>query len=377
MKKGKKKKIKRILIVTMLLLVVIILSLLNLGILDDKINEYKLSKLSYSNESIDFFDRNNLTLSVVKYDKYSKTLEMAISSNNYIDRYFNNYLNIVYVDDVDFIAIINKLMDMGYSYNDVNTIYGKLEKKEIQLIASSNYIENIDKYLKLVYFDNTNLERYINYYEENVDLSYEDIVTYVNIGLDTDYYTDINEITNPDDLLVLCNKYNKLGSAYVPSDLVKVDTNYSTKSNTLKKEVYEAFLKLADAAKLDNLTLLVGSGYRSYQYQSGLYNTYVARDGLAEADTYSARAGHSEHQTGLAIDVADGNREFLDEESDEYEWLVDNSYKYGFIIRYTKNKEFVTGYQFEPWHIRYVGVNVATYIHANDLTFDEYMARIK
>lgn len=377
MKKGKKKKIKRILIVTMLLLVVIILSLLNLGILDDKINEYKLSKLSYSNESIDFFDRNNLTLSVVKYDKYSKTLEMAISSNNYIDRYFNNYLNIVYVDDVDFIAIINKLMDMGYSYNDVNTIYGKLEKKEVQLIASSNYIENIDKYLELVYFDNTNLERYINYYEENVDLSYEDIVTYVNIGLDTDYYTDINEITNPDDLLVLCNKYNKLGSGYVPSDLVKVDTNYSTQSNTLKKEVYEAFLKLADAAKLDNLTLLVGSGYRSYQRQSGLYNTYVARDGLAEADTYSARAGHSEHQTGLAIDVADGNREFLDEESDEYEWLVDNSYKYGFIIRYTKNKEFVTGYQFEPWHIRYVGVNVATYIHANDLTFDEYMARIK
>ena len=268
-------------------------------------------------------------------------------------------------------------MDMGYSFSDVNKIYEKLEKKYIQVVTSSEYIGDIQKYLDLSYFVNDNLERYITYHEKMKDLGYEDVVTYVNIGLDKDYYTDVNDISNPDDLLVLCNKYNKLSSSYVPNDLVKVDSNYSTKSNTLKKEVYEAFLKLADAAKLDNLKLLVGSGYRSYQYQSGLYNSYVARDGVIEADTYSARAGYSEHQTGLAIDVADGDKKYLDEDSAEYEWLVNNAYKYGFIIRYTKNKEAVTGYQFEPWHIRYVGVNVATYINSNNLTFDEYMARIK
>lgn len=377
MKKKKRNKFKKILIVVILLIIVIILSLLNFGVLDDKINKYKLGKLNYSKETIDFFDKKDLTIPIIKYNKYSKTLEVAISSNNYIDRYFNNYLNIIYVDDEDFIVNINKLMDMGYSFSDVNKIYEKLEKKYIQLVTSSEYIGDIQKYLDLSYFVNDNLERYITYHKKMKDLGYEDVVTYVNIGLDKDYYTDVNDISNPDDLLVLCNKYNKLSSSYVPNDLVKVDSNYSTKSNTLKKEVYEAFLKLADAAKLDNLKLLVGSGYRSYQYQSGLYNSYVARDGVIEADTYSARAGYSEHQTGLAIDVADGDKKYLDEDSAEYEWLVNNAYKYGFIIRYTKNKEAVTGYQFEPWHIRYVGVNVATYINSNNLTFDEYMARIK
>ena len=369
MKKKKRNKFKKILIVVILLIIVIVLSLLNFGVLDDEINKYKLGKLNYSKETIDFFDKKDLTIPIIKYNKYSKTLEVAISSNNYIDRYFNNYLNIIYVDDEDFIVNIN----MEYSFSDVNKIYEKLEKKYIQLVTSSEYIGDIQKYLDLSYFVNDNLERYITYHKKMKDLGYEDVVTYVNIGLDKDYYTDVNDISNPDDLLVLCNKYNKLSSSYVPNDLVKVDSNYSTKSNTLKKEVYEAFLKLADAAKLDNLKLLVGSGYRSYQYQSGLYNSYVARDGVIEADTYSARAGYSEHQTGLAIDVADGDKKYLDEDSAEYEWLVNNAYKYGFIIRYTKDNTNITGYKDEPWHIRYVGIENAKYIYENGITLEEYL----
>ena len=119
------------------------------------------------------------------------------------------------------------------------------------------------------------------------------------------------------------------------------------------------------------------SGWRSLKEQQDIFKQSLKDNGRTFTQQFVALPGKSEHQTGLAIDVADGDKKYLDEDSAEYEWLVNNAYKYGFIIRYTKNKEAVTGYQFEPWHIRYVGVNVATYINSNNLTFDEYMARIK
>ena len=116
------------------------------------------------------------------------------------------------------------------------------------------------------------------------------------------------------------------------------------------------------------------STYRSYEYQVDLYNRYVKTDGKEAADTYSGRPGNSEHQTGLAMDIANKNG-FISKGDKEYDWLVNNSYKYGFILRYPKGSETITGYMYEEWHYRYLGKEAAKEIKNTGLTYDEYMAR--
>lgn len=126
----------------------------------------------------------------------------------------------------------------------------------------------------------------------------------------------------------------------------------------------------ADAAK-EGLTLTNSSDFRSYTLQADLYSRYVARDGQAAADTYSARPGHSEHQTGLAIDLNSIDDSFA--ATPEADWIAKNAHKYGFILRYPKGKEDITGYQYEPWHIRYLGVDNAKKVFDSGLTLEEYL----
>lgn len=125
------------------------------------------------------------------------------------------------------------------------------------------------------------------------------------------------------------------------------------------------------AAKQDGITLFVKSGYRSYIDQKIIYNGYVARDGKEKADTYSARPGHSEHQTGLAFDLNSTANSFAD--TPEAAWIAANSYKYGFIVRYPKGKEHITGYIFEPWHVRYLGVEKAKEVFDSGLCLEEFL----
>jgi len=139
-------------------------------------------------------------------------------------------------------------------------------------------------------------------------------------------------------------------------------------------EAEAAFYEMqADASAL-GLNLYISSGYRSYDYQSGLYQRYVDRSGKAEADRYSARAGHSEHQTGLAFDLNTISDEFKD--TDEGKWVAENCHKYGFIIRYPEDKESITGYMYEPWHIRYLSVDIATAVYESGLCLEEYLGII-
>jgi len=137
---------------------------------------------------------------------------------------------------------------------------------------------------------------------------------------------------------------------------------------------YEHFKQMVDAAKGDGIKLYNISSYRSYSTQSGLYNNYVNNNGKEAADRFSARAGYSEHQTGLATDINTASSADHFENTKEYQWLINNCHKYGFILRYPQGREYITGYKFEPWHYRYVGVDVATYVMKNNITFEEYYA---
>lgn len=144
------------------------------------------------------------------------------------------------------------------------------------------------------------------------------------------------------------------------------------------KEARAAFEKMAADAKTAGFELDAFSTYRSYEYQEVLYNNYVSRDGKEDADRYSARPGYSEHQTGLAFDIGEKGKEDLwltaeFGESEAGKWLVENAHKYGFILRYPKGKEAITGYMYESWHFRYLGVELATKVKESNLTLEEYL----
>lgn len=243
------------------------------------------------------------------------------------------------------------------------------EKKE-KLKKLNNINEKLD-FFKMDYID-----RYIAYKEKNPDLDDETIVVYVNIGLDNSFYTNVQDSPDKYTNTVLCNKYYFLGNDYVPKDLVEISSAYSSGGKKMTKEAAKAFEDMAKAAKQAGYNVRAVSTYRSYDYQTNLYNNYASKDGKEKADTYSARAGYSEHQTGLAVDVDNVKTTYTKfGDTKEFIWMKENSYKYGFILRYTKETEFITGYMNEPWHYRYVGLEIAKYIHEHPMTYEEYYVR--
>lgn len=158
--------------------------------------------------------------------------------------------------------------------------------------------------------------------------------------------------------ILVANKTYSLPSTYAPGDLLS--------------EFTIAFTKMKKDAEVEGITLTVVSGYRSYERQTTLYNNYVARDGKVNADTYSARPGHSEHQTGLAADLNLVDTSF--ENTKAGKWLAQNCYKYGFILRYPKGKEAITGYIYEPWHFRFIGDEAKNlYNNGNWISLEEYL----
>ncbi|MDO5568644.1 MAG: M15 family metallopeptidase [bacterium] len=338
--------------------------------------EKKLETLKYSDEAKQVIKDNDLIKEIINKDLYSKTLETALTSEYFDANNINAYYELKYVEEEDYIYNINTLLKSGYTTDNIKSIYESLNSENIKKTVESNYNSNLLSYLNLSYFRQSNYDRYLNYGKANTNYSNEDIVTYVNIGLDYDYYSHVTNVTNPDEINVLVNKYSKLASNFVPSDLSTIDGKCSTSTLKLKTVARDAFQELCYDAISSGLSVLASSTYRSYNYQLGLYNTYVARDGQSKADTFSAKPGYSEHQTGLAVDVSSGTSNMDDfEKTNEFTWMVNNSYKYGFILRYPENKEHITGYMYESWHYRYVGKEIAEYIYNNNLTYDEYMAR--
>ena len=187
------------------------------------------------------------------------------------------------------------------------------------------------------------------------------------------FYKKVKDIKNPDSLMVLVNKLNRLKSNYVPHDLEQISLNYATNNKFLRKEAKENFEKLSSDAKKIGYSIIAVSAYRDYDYQENLFNNYVKEKGENYALKCSAKAGHSEHQTGLSVDVMGSNNDYDQfEKSKEFDWMKNNSYKYGFILRYPKGKEYITGFKYEPWHYRYVGKDIASIIYTEGITLEEY-----
>ena len=208
---------------------------------------------------------------------------------------------------------------------------------------------------------------------EKAPKSYMD---FQNLG-DGEYLTETgytlkiqNQIASIDGHIIV-NKTYAIPHSYQPENPYEKITGERC-NNCIDKEAMQAFKQLQSDASVLGLNLYIASGYRSYSYQDRLYNNYSAVSGTEGADTYSARPGHSEHQTGYCFDLNSVDDSFATTE--EGKWVHDNAHLYGFVIRYPKGKEKITGYQYESWHLRYVGVELAKklYQNGNWLTLEEY-----
>jgi D-alanyl-D-alanine carboxypeptidase len=179
----------------------------------------------------------------------------------------------------------------------------------------------------------------------------------------------VDGCTYIDGLLIINKSYS------VPADYQGynggLDDTKPTPPQGLFPEVIDAFNLMQAQAESEGLDVYIASGYRSYYYQQNVYNRYCEYDSPEVVDTYSARAGYSEHQSGYAFDLNSIDDSFAD--TAEGQWIAENCYKYGFVIRFPEGKEDITGYQYESWHLRYVGVDVATYMYENNLCLEEYL----
>jgi D-alanyl-D-alanine carboxypeptidase len=197
-------------------------------------------------------------------------------------------------------------------------------------------------------------------------------------GFDKKQYS----LTDPTSIWLVVNKLRPLNpKTYVPAQLVTptvaLRSNITTDEKYMRSDSASALEKMFAAAKQTGVNLNIQSGYRSYNFQISLYNGYVKQEGQAVADTQSARPGYSEHQTGLAVDVGtvrgvcEVNQCFGS--TPEGRWVAANAYKYGFIVRYPDGKQSITGYEYEPWHIRYVGTALSEEMHQEGIaTLEEF-----
>ena len=315
-----------------------------------------MKNLGYSSSEVNLILDN---VSSQNYDLvlelgYDKSLINILNSNDYKENNFENYIKYY---------MKNKKANIGDIIGIVNSNY------DLMNYPASGLLANL---VKEKYYINANVARYLDYGNSH-DVNSKKIISIVNSKADLEFYSESYDSNLNDNNLILVNKFYHLKEDYVPNDLVTLSGQYNKGANNkMRKDAALAFMEMVDAAKLDNIILYNMSAYRDYNYQVNLYNKYIQRDGKEAADKYSARPGYSEHQSGLCSDLNNISDSF--DGTDEAIWLKNNAYKYGFILRFPKDKEDITGYKYEPWHYRYVGKDAAKIIYDDDITLEEYYA---
>lgn len=286
--------------------------------------DYYKENTKVSNSDLLYIVNNNL--SMLKYNDFTKQLiyneDMDINKLNRYQDYYNKYkLNVS-----DTIYAVN---------NDFDKYNIKFDKKY-----------NI--FLKEDLCILSNLERYYQYSLSNKDKSIKEIITLVNNNLDLIPYKDSTKANIDAKEKILVNKYYFLNRDYEPNDLIEIDSSMG--KGKLSKIVYQAYQEMYNEALKNNIKLYITRGYISYQEQSNLYykNKY-----------YYEKPGYSESQTGLCFEIVNN------------QWLKDNAYLYGFILRYPENQKDLTGY-YKNNYYRYVGKEIAKFLQTNNMTYDEY-----
>ena len=264
-----------------------------------------------------------------------------------------------------------KIYKLGYNIEDARKLVTVLSKDQAEsLIARGEYDTIAIPIINQRYFIARNFDRYLALHKaDTTGTPLKDIVTLVNVDADRDRKTSAMPCDTSKGTLMLVNGRHYLDEHFKPEDLETFTKDYCYEDQKANKAAVKAFMAMQrECKKQTKAYLMVNSAYRSYDDQKGTYKRNDKR--------YVAHPGYSEHQTGLAIDATSLQHpeKWSFGKSKEGVWMRENCHKYGFILRYPEKQSHVMGYSYEPWHLRYVGVEVATRIHDEDITFDEYYA---
>ncbi len=327
--------------------------------LPQQINTSRLRNIGYDDETIKIIKEEKLTSTIIDNEYYSEYLAASLKDGTLNEDYIE-YYNVVSADrgltSKDFL-IINRLKEKGYL--------------DVQLL---NLVKNLYDYelTPLLVYD------YQSYEDNYIDdcKNHRDVNSETHFEVSGSYYEPYLDVYPVTDLTVsmLVNKTYYLSASYLPDSLSEMSVQYASSGQYLETTAYEAFQQWCDAGREAGHTIYAASAYRSYDSQESVYSTYIQGMGQSLADQASARPGYSEHQTGYAVDISVSNEdtslEFKDTEA--YQWAKDACAEYGWILRYPEGKEDITQYEFESWHYRYVGKDLAKKVVSSNLTYDEY-----
>lgn len=268
-----------------------------------------------------------------------------------------------------------KLLEVGYTQEEVTLLTTKYDKEMLDKLLGIKYNENIVGLMEEKYFIFSKLNDYLEYKEKYKKKTYDEIIKTVNAEMHIDWLDNQKETDTSKNELMIVNRIYGLNEEYVPEDLVDVPVKYAYAGKKLSDSVLQEVIKLIEEAKNYNYKFVVSDGYRSYSEQKKMYDSYVDSLGVSETDVFVARPGHSEHQSGLLLELKPYNKIISDvSTNEEYLWLRENAHKFGFIFRYDKEHEALTGFSSFTWKIRYVGVEAATKIYNEGICFEEYYA---
>ncbi|GMQ58433.1 hypothetical protein AN1V17_28280 [Vallitalea sediminicola] len=336
---------------------------------DEKENSVKELRLSEESLSLEIGDKYNVKVEGVLSD--GDVVDLTNDANLLIHSDSEDKVSVI---DGDIVvsdkAEVDDQATITYVYENIEaTVSVVVEKSTEEVKQEPKKEEPKEEPKQEPKQENNNPDETNN---DNSDISDDDTVMIDEEGKQV--------LTDPKDIHVLVNKQRNLPSDYVPDDLIKPDVKFSFTHEDPKRymraEAAHALERLVAQAKEEGIEIVGVSGYRSYKRQETIFNYNVNKRGYEAANKVSAKPGQSEHQTGLAIDVSCAGVNYkLEERLGELEegiWLSENAHRFGFIIRYKLGKEDITGYQYEPWHIRYLGEDLATDVYEKGLTYEEY-----
>ena len=270
-----------------------------------------------------------------------------------------------------------KLLNIGYDIDETKVLINKLDESKLDEILNRKQDSKIVSFIKEKYFIYDNLDNYLSYRNSHKDYDYSKIVAIINTEANIEWIDNEKETDTSKGNLMLVNRLYGLNKEYVPENIVKIPELYAYSGMKISNDILENVISLIEDAKEEGFTFVVSSGYRTYKEQKSLYNSYANSYGKSAADEYVARPGHSEYETGLSLDIEPykyTSKVKNVKDSEEYKWLRENAYNYGFIFRFDADKEYLTGFSEDIWRLRYVGNDAASMIYNENICFEEYYA---
>lgn len=324
------------------------------------VDNNNLKKLGYDKEAIAGIRKQKLTKTILGNEWYSSYLAQAIKDGTLNKDYTELYTVVTAqrgLTDNDFL-LYNRLLDKGYAPEQLLNLYHNLRYIDITPLLVFDYQEDESAYI----------------IDCQANMSTNDAE---NFTLDGDYWTPYGETRPVDDstnVNMLINKTYYLDESYIPEKLTELSNYYAAVDRDLAGVAADALANWCNAGRDNDVYFYATSAYRPYSAQQELYEGYVKAVGEEQADSFSARAGHSEHQSGLAVDLAATHEDAYNDfsETRAYKWATAHCWEYGWLLRYPSGKTDITGYDYESWHYRYVGTQVSRAVHETGLTYDEF-----